>query len=144
MLLWLCYRWRLIICQLTNWLSSAFSNYSVVLLMRNHWLLPFDLPHLAHSFFKKMLSLTFSSKGIRGGNKMFQPHRSHMLPLVLNIPLTQYNIKGIKARANSIPWAGHTENAPRGTPDMKKSLNWSCQEDANDTVPTAVFPCSCM
>lgn len=70
---------------------------------------------------------------------MSRPRRSHMLPLVLNVPLTQCNTNGIKARANSIPSAGHSENAPGGASDMNKSLNRSCREDANDTVCTALF-----
>lgn len=139
MLPWLRYRWRLIICQLPNWLSSAFSNYSVVLLMRDHGMFASDLPRLARFFKKKKCRLLPSSpKALKGGekklNKTSRPRRSHMLPLVLNVPLTQCNTKGIKARANSIPSAGHSENAPRGASDMNKSLNRSCREDANDTV----------
>lgn len=121
--------------------------------MRDHGLFASDLARLARSSFfvvvflkknkKKTSSPACFSKGIKVGekkkNKTSRPRGSHMLPVVLNVPLTQCNTNGIKARANSVPSAGHSENAPRGASDMNKRLNRSCREDANDTVRTALF-----
>lgn len=98
----------------------------------------FDLPHWV--FVLNMLSLTFLSKGITQANKMEQNAPAFRS----NVPLKECKIKGKNARANSIPLAGLTQNAPRGAPDMNQRLNRSCWEDVNDTVRTAVLSCSCM
>lgn len=109
MLLWLRYRWRLIICQLANWLSSVFFLIAVVLLMRNNWMLSFDLPHWVPSLFWICCFLTSSPKAfveqIKRGTML---NIFCMLALVLMFHWTMcVRLKGKKARkkVHSLSWS---------------------------------------
>lgn len=66
----------------------------------------------------------FFRKAIEGQikwGKMHQPGQISHATSCSNVPLKQCKIKGKNGRADSTPLAGHTQNAPRGVPDMNQA-----------------------